>query len=311
MLAEAARFMPLGRGDEAPLDWARDSLGWPLREFSRFVADGELRWHVQQLGTGPVLLLVHGTGASTHSWRTLAPLLAQRFAVTAIDLPGHGFTAGTPRGGMSLPAISAALGSLLRVLALPPALAIGHSAGAAIVCRMALDGLIAPRGLVSLNGALLRPLSLEWKLFTPLAQLLALSPLPSRFFAWAARDRVAVERLIASTGSTLQPVDVELYSRLVRSPGHADGALRMMAHWDLDALERELPRLKPPLTMIVGAGDRTVPPGEALRVQRLLPATKIVTLPGLGHLAHEERADLVADAIFSVAEQLEAHDPHA
>jgi magnesium chelatase accessory protein len=293
--------MPVTRGGRAPLDWERDSDGWPNRVFSRFVDDGGLRWHVQQFGAGPSLLLVHGTGASTHTWRTLTPILSRRFSITACDLPGHGFTAGTPAGGMSLPGMSAALSSLLRSLAVSPYLAIGHSAGAAIVCRMSLDGGMNPRGLISLNGAMLALRSLEWKLFTPLAQLLAISPLTAKVFAWAARDRAAVERLIANTGSTLAAEDVDLYWRLVRSEGHADGALRMMAHWDLDALERDLPQLRPPLTMIVASGDLTVPPGEALRVQRLLPKTRVIKLPRLGHLAHEENASLVADAVFAAA----------
>ena len=54
------------------------------------VAAGGLRWHVQVAGDGPVLLLLHGTGAATHSWRDLLPLLAERFTVVAPDLPGHG-----------------------------------------------------------------------------------------------------------------------------------------------------------------------------------------------------------------------------
>ena len=80
------------------LSWERDGRDWPNREASRFVEAGGLRWHVQQMGRGPVLLLLHGTGASTHSWRALLPLLAKSFTVVAPDLPGHGFTA-TPSGG--------------------------------------------------------------------------------------------------------------------------------------------------------------------------------------------------------------------
>ena len=71
----------------------------------------------------------------------------------------------------------------------------------------------------------------------------------------------------------------------------------MMAHWDLDALQAALPRLAVPLHLVVGERDRTVPPGNARHVQRLLPrrATgQLTTLAGLGHLAHEERPLAVA-----------------
>ncbi|MFZ4410973.1 MAG: alpha/beta fold hydrolase, partial [Paracraurococcus sp.] len=79
---------------------------WPNRPTSRLVAAGGLRWHVQVAGTGPVLLLVHGTGAATHSWRDLLPLLARHFTVVAPDLPGHGFTERPRAEGLSLPGMA-------------------------------------------------------------------------------------------------------------------------------------------------------------------------------------------------------------
>ena len=99
-----------------------------------------MRWHVQVMGSGPPLLLLHGTGAATHSWRDLMPMLAQDFTVIAPDLPGHGFTE-TPGGdGLSLRGMARELAALLGALGLQPALAVGHSAGAAIAIRMRLDG---------------------------------------------------------------------------------------------------------------------------------------------------------------------------
>ena len=135
------------------LNWDTDGLDWPHREASRFTTAGGIRWHVQVMGHGPVLLLIHGTGAASHSWRDLMPLLAPHFTVVAPDLPGHGFSAMLPSRRMSLPGIADAVHQLLHALALRPAIVVGHSAGAAIAARMCVDGQIAPRALVSLNGA--------------------------------------------------------------------------------------------------------------------------------------------------------------
>jgi magnesium chelatase accessory protein len=74
----------------------------------------------------------------------------------------------------------------------------------------------------------------------------------------------------------------------------------MLANGDLFSLELELPKLQTPLALVVGANDRTISPRQAQQVFALLapPArVPIVTLDGLGHLAHEERPDLVA-ALF-------------
>jgi magnesium chelatase accessory protein len=281
--------------------WDRDGRGWPNRAASRFVRAGGLRWHVQVLGSGPALLLAHGTGSSTHSWRALAPLLARHFTVVAPDLPGHGFTEMPPPRRLSLPGMSDALGDLLNTLNVAPAIAAGHSAGAAILARMSLEGLIAPRALVSLNGALLPLYGLPGKVFAPLARVLAGLPLVPQVFAWHAGDRNVVERLLRDTGSTLDAPGVALYAKLAGNPVHASAALAMMAHWDLEPLLTDLPRLQPALLLIVGSNDRTIAPEEAQRVRQLVPGATLMTQQGLGHLAHEEAPDATAALIVEFA----------
>jgi magnesium chelatase accessory protein len=75
----------------------------------------------------------------------------------------------------------------------------------------------------------------------------------------------------------------------------------MMAHWDLQPLLRGLPRLGPKLLLIVGANDRTIPPADAIRIRDLIPGARVASLPGLGHLAHEEQPQAVADLILDHA----------
>ncbi|OZA31359.1 MAG: alpha/beta hydrolase, partial [Novosphingobium sp. 17-62-9] len=65
--------------------WDVEGRNWPNRSASRFIETPGLKWHVQIAGEGPVVLLLHGTGAATHSWRDVLPLLAQGFTVIAPD----------------------------------------------------------------------------------------------------------------------------------------------------------------------------------------------------------------------------------
>ena len=199
------------------LRWEPDGRDWPHREASRFVMAGGLRWHVQQMGQGPVALLLHGTGASTHSWRALLPLLAPRFTVVAMDLPGHAFTGTPPSAQLSLPGMARLIGALVGVLAIKVEWVVGHSAGAAIGARMVLDGQLAPRALVSINGAFFPLGGVAGLLFPPVARLMAATPFASRLFARGAADRRAVEKLIQGTGSTLDARGIELYGRLVQA----------------------------------------------------------------------------------------------
>lgn len=280
-------------------DWEHDGRDWPNRTASRFVSAAGIVWHVQVAGDGPALLLLHGTGAATHSWAGVLPLLARRFTVVAPDLPGHGFTQDPGDDGLSLTAMAARVAELLAVLDITPRFAVGHSAGAAVLARMALDATIAPTVIVSLNGALVPirngPGDAPW--YSGLARFMATLPVVPWLLSWQAADRATVERVLRGTGSSVPEEIVTFYTRLLRKPGHVAAALGMMAAWDLGSLMRDLPRLAVPLLLVVGADDRTVPPADAERVRALVPDARIVVLPDLGHLAHEERPDLVAAVI--------------
>lgn len=288
----------------ADLDWKRDGADWPHREASRFVEAAGFRWHVQRMGPtdAPVLLLVHGTGAASHSWRGLMPLLAKDYAVVAPDLPGHGFTQSPRAQRLSLPGMSADLGALLRKLEVAPQIVVGHSAGAAIAARMCVDALIDPRLLVSLNGAFLPYGGPAANFFSPLAKMLVMNPFVPGLFAWQASLRGAVERLIGNTGSQLDPVGLRLYGKLISNPTHVAAALRMMANWDLEPLLAALPHLKPLLVLVAAESDTAIPPAVARKVQEIQPRAIIERLPGLGHLAHEEQPQAVANLIARYAQ---------
>ena len=75
----------------------------------------------------------------------------------------------------------------------------------------------------------------------------------------------------------------------------------MMAGWDLAGLQRDLPKVAARVRLIHGAKDAAVPVGSVEQAVKLMPQATLEVLAGLGHLAHEERADLVAQAITAGA----------
>lgn len=72
----------------------------------------------------------------------------------------------------------------------------------------------------------------------------------------------------------------------------------MMAAWDLHPLARDLPKLAAHLILVTGSNDRTISPTDAIRVRAMVPGADLVSLPGLGHLAHEEKPDDIAALIL-------------
>ena len=269
------------------MNWSAERATWPLAHASRFVRCGPHLWHVQDLGdpTNPVLLLLHGAGASGHSWAGLAPLLADRYRVVSVDLPGHGFT---KRGGMRrarLQAVAADLQDLLAAEDLRPSLIIGHSAGVAVALELTRHIKVA--GVVGLNGALSEFQGVAGWLFPALAKLLSLNPLTALIFAKTA-TLANVGAMIRATGSDLAPDLLAPYYRLVRDRAHVDGALTMMAEWDLRPLVAHMPKITVPVLLLAGTADGAVSPDTSALAAKRLPRARVQMLPNRGHLMHEE-----------------------
>lgn len=278
------------------LDFSCEGRDWPHRTFSHFITVDHLRVHVQIMGDGPPLLLIHGTGASTHSWRDVMPLLARSYKVIVPDLPGHAFTSGARRADLSLRGMARALARLMKELAITPDIIVGHSAGAAIAVEMVDQGLLTPKKIVSFNGAFFPVAGPIGHLFSPLAKLIASFSFLNGLFARFV-DRHAVERLLHSTGSRIDHNGLGLYHTLFTHEAHITGTLTMMAEWDLTTMAKALKRLPIPIIFVKATRDNTVPPETADDACALVPHGVIVTLSGLGHLAHEERPDEAARII--------------
>ncbi|MGF1561652.1 MAG: alpha/beta fold hydrolase BchO [Geminicoccaceae bacterium] len=285
-------------------DWASDGRDWPNRAHSRFVTAAGLTWHVQVMGSGPACLLVHGTGAATHSWRDLAPMLAEHFTVIAPDLPGHGFTQPPLVCQMTLPGMAHALGELTQALGQRPVLGVGHSAGAPILLRMSLNDVAPLAQIVSLNGAIL-PLggAMGHAVASSLARVLFLNPIAPRVTAWRIANTNLAERFISESGSKADPEMVKHYRLIASKSSHVAAALGMMASWNLQRLEPELPQLEAGLLLIAGSNDKAIKPDTADRVAKLVKGAQVVHLPGLGHLAHEEAPAGVAELILRFARE--------
>lgn len=289
-------------------DWARDGADWPNRAASHMIEAGGYRWHVQRMapdggGPAPVCLLLHGTGAATHSWRDLLPLLARSHDVIAPDLPGHGFTRARPGAAVTIEGMAASVGRLLDALAVVPDIVVGHSAGVAIAVQLLLEsGWQVP--LVGFTPALTPFPGLAQRLFPTLANLLFVNPFASVIFArMAARPGATADFLRRSTGSRIDAEGERCYHRLFSHSGHCDGALRMMASWRLDHLQPRLARLDAPVLLVRAGADAAIPANAIDSAARAIPGCRVHELPALGHLAHEEDAAGAAEIVARFASE--------
>ncbi|MEO7995856.1 MAG: alpha/beta fold hydrolase BchO [Gemmatimonadaceae bacterium] len=270
---------------------------WPNARFSRFVDAAGLRWHVQIAGDGPTIVLLHGSGAATHTWRDVLPLLAKSFTVVAMDLPGHGFTSRPDASSMSIDNMSALVRGLLRMLDVTPHAMVGHSAGGAIALWLASEWPTA--SVVGINAALAPP-NVLMSLLTPGVELLTHSGLTGLLTAKLAESDFVFESLMKSTGSVISKEQLALYRTFATSREHAGAVMSMFANWDLNALARKLPSVVNAVSLIVGLRDEWVPAADTARIARSLRNATLIEIPNAGHLAHEELPVRVCEIINEV-----------
>lgn len=291
-----------------PLDWDREGRIWPHREASAFIENRGATWHVQRMGpagksagSAPALLLLHGTGASVHSWAGLAPRLAYDFNTLAMDLPRHGFTRGHPPEALSLPRMAEAIAALMRRLDFEPDLIVGHSAGTALALQLALDH--AVKAPIVGVGAALRPFpGPAAEIFPALAKLLFVNPLVPRIFSRVATMGGEAERFLYRATNSRIPKDMlACYETLLRNPRHTKGALAMMANWDLPTLRRRMGAIANPVLLIHADNDAAIPLDWAREVDGWLNDSRLEVMAGLGHLAHEVAPERIAPPILQFA----------
>ncbi len=275
---------------------------WPHREFSRTVSTGPIRWHVQVAGSGPAILLLHGTGSSAHSWADLLSDLSKLATVVVPDLPGHGFTAGAEFADLALPQIAVRLDDLLAALELPPvALVVGHSTGAALALQWALrQREDPPRAIVGFNPSLVPPPDLYTMLMAPFVNPLATSPLFTSWLASLGTREGLVNSLLDSTRSKIPVLQRKRYARLFGDPLHVRGAMGFMAATNLTDLLTQARGITIPTTLVRGTRDHWVPERHLRRViTQHFPKASVVAWRG-GHVLHEEQPERAARFIIDM-----------
>ena len=270
---------------------------WPNRSNSEFIKSDNYNWHIQKFGsTGKKLLLIHGTGASSHSWYPLIENLNLEFEILCLDLPGHGFTRALARQKKQLVIIVDQISLLLRNIDFYPNIIMGHSAGAAVAYELAKKIETKPN-TIAINAAFGQFSGLAGVAFPYFAKIASSTTIPARFLSLLASKEEIVRKLLASTGSIIPELQIKCYQYLFSNTEHVDGTLQLMADWDLGYFLDRLPEETAPIHFLVGDKDTTVPPHISKSWDKSMPNSSLTQLNGLGHLLHEESPSTVSSIL--------------
>lgn len=272
---------------------------------SRFVAvGGGLVMHVRDEGKpdGPVLVLLHGSNASLHTWEPWVARLKDKYRIITLDQIGHGLTGPNPTGKYDADAFVGTLDALLVRLGVNHFALAGNSMGGFVAWEYTLAHPDKVTRLVLIDAAgppedPHKRLPIGFRIAqTPVLNKLALLITPRSLFDKSLHDTVSNQAIVTEAM-------IDRYWELNRYPGNREATLQRFAAYR--TRERDTGRLgeiRVPTLILWGAEDKLIPVAGADWFAARIPGSVRIIYPGIGHIPMEEAPDRSAadlDAFLS------------
>ena len=254
-------------------------------------------WYIKEAGHGFPLVLLHGLGASSFSWRENIGPLSQHFQVLAPDLPGHGRTSPAAVADFRLETLTQELLGRLDEHGVAQAALAGNSLGGSLVLLLARQYPERFPALVLLApAAALKRVPL---IFYPLRLPLLGPALAALLGPWTAR---AALHLSYYRRELITPDVVAGYALTFRTLAQRLALRRLTCQidpWPLPQVEALLGQVRQPVCLIWGERDRILPMRQASWLKERLPQAELHLLPDVGHAPQEEAPELVNEIIIA------------
>lgn len=257
-----------------------------------------MKVHYQRAGNGRPLLLLHGLVGSAKNWRQNISFLSRHSTVYAVDLFNMGQSQRIPGLDAGLEATADRLAAYMDAVGLDEADIAGHSHGGAVAMMFAARHPDRVRRLI---------------LFAPANPFCDLGNQLIRFYQTRIGVRFArmipfLPRMLKATALSRMYGDpsrvsidaLDGYTQGLHIPGTVDHVLQIVQRWfdDMGLLRSALTGLAAKPTLLIwGDRDRAVGLNSARELQRMLPQSSLLVLPGVGHIPFEEMPDACNQAM--------------
>jgi pimeloyl-ACP methyl ester carboxylesterase len=252
---------------------------------SKFLEVDGLRIHYRDRGTGPAIVLLHGSNSSLFTWEPWVADLSRDHRVITLDLPGHGLTGPDPRARYSSMGMASVVDAFVSALGVDRFTLMGNSMGGGVAWRYTILHPDKVERLVLVDAAGLpreEPPPFGFRMFrSPVLGRLVRWISPHPLIAKSVRDTRADPR-------TVTDEQIALYEDILLRAGNREATRQRFGIDDADGLVARLGEIHVPTLILWGAGDPWILPKYAERFHAAIPGSRLVMLPGLGHLPMEE-----------------------
>lgn len=280
-LAIALGSCGLSAGDAVEGPYAR--LGPP---------DAPVKLYYYEEGKGPPLLLIHGFGASTYTWRHVAPELAKSYRVIAVDLKGFGQSDKPFDGRYSVYDQAELLAQLIEDKDLRDLTLVGHSFGGGVALLLALEANQRLDGRITrlvLLDSIAYPQNIP--VFFRMLDIPLVSQLGVRMVPPSVQTRVALQ-IAYFDDSKIDPEEIELYAAPLKTAAGKHAIIhsaRQIVPEDIEALSERYKTIELPTLILWCDHDRIVPLEVGIKLRRTLPNSTLRLIEDCGHMPQEEQ----------------------
>jgi pimeloyl-ACP methyl ester carboxylesterase len=280
-LAIALGSCGLSAGDTVEGPYAR--LGPP---------NAPVKLYYYEEGKGPPLLLIHGFGASTYTWRHVAPGLAKSYRVIAVDLKGFGQSDKPFDGRYSVYDQAELLAQLIEDKDLRDLTLVGHSFGGGVALLLALEANQRLDGRITrlvLLDSIAYPQNIP--VFFRLLDVPLVSQLGVRMVPPSVQARVALQ-IAYFDDSKIDPEEIELYAAPLKTAAGKHAIIhsaRQIVPEDIAELSERYKTIDLPTLILWCDHDRIVPLEVGIKLRRTLPNSTLRLIEDCGHMPQEEQ----------------------
>jgi pimeloyl-ACP methyl ester carboxylesterase len=254
--------------------------------------EAPVKLYYSEEGKGPPLLLIHGFGASTYTWRHIAPELARTHRVIAVDLKGFGQSDKPFDGRYSVFDQAELLAQLIVDKDLRNLTLVGHSFGGGVALLLALEANQQLEGRISrlvLLDTIAYPQHIP--VFFRLLDVPLVSQLGVRMVPPSVQTRVALQ-IAYFDDSKIDPEEVELYAAPLKTAAGKHAIIhsaRQIVPEDIAELSERYKTIELPTLILWCDHDRIVPLEVGIRLRRTLPNSTLRLVEDCGHMPQEEQ----------------------
>lgn len=254
---------------------------------------GGLTMHYRDEGKrdGPVLVLLHGSNASLHTWEPWVARLVSKYRIISVDQIGHGLTGPNPTGQYDSAAFVGTLNAALTKLGVTRFALAGNSMGGYVAWEYALayPGNLTHLLLIDAAGPPDDPdkdLPIGFRIArAPVLGKIALIITPRSVFERSLHGSVSNQAIVT-------PAAINRYWELNRFPGNRKATGERFAQYGTrDTNTARLGEIRIPTLIMWGAEDKLIPVSGADWFAAKIPGSVKLVYPGIGHIPMEEAPD--------------------